>query len=91
MANVSVKINGKKITKEVADNMMLSDFLRDRLALTGTHVGCDTSQCGACVIHLDGNSVKSCTTLIADCDGSEITTIEGLANNGKMHPMQEAF
>ena len=91
MANVSVKINGKKITKEVADNMMLSDFLRDRLALTGTHVGCDTSQCGACVIHLDGNSVKSCTTLVVDCDGSEITTIEGLASNGKMHPMQEAF
>ena len=91
MANVSVKINGKKITKEVADNTMLSDFLRDRLALTGTHVGCDTSQCGACVIHLDGNSVKSCTTLVADCDDSTITTIEGLANNGKMHPMQEAF
>ena len=91
MANVSVKINGKKITKEVADNTMLSDFLRDGLALTGTHVGCDTSQCGACVIHLDGNSVKSCTTLVADCDGAEITTIEGLASNGKMHPMQEAF
>ena len=91
MANVSVKINGKKITKEVADNTMLSDFLRDRLALTGTHVGCDTSQCGACVIHLDGNSIKCGTTLVADCDGSEITTIEGLANNGKMHPMQEAF
>ena len=91
MANVSVKINGKKITKEVADNTMLSDFLRDRLALTGTHVGCDTSQCGACVIHLNGDSVKSCTTLVADCDGGEITTIEGLANNGKMHPMQEAF
>ena len=91
MANVSVKINGKKITKEVADNTMLSDFLRDRLALTGTHVGCDTSQCGACVIHLDGNSVKSCTTLVVDCDGREITTIEGLARNGKMHPMQEAF
>ena len=91
MANVSVKINGKKITKEVADNTMLSDFLRDRLALTGTHVGCDTSQCGACVVHLNGNSVKSCTILVADCDGSKITTIEGLASNGKMHPMQEAF
>ena len=91
MANVNVKINGKKITKEVADNTMLSDFLRDGLALTGTHVGCDTSQCGACVVHLDGNSVKSCTTLVADCDGSVITTIEGLASNGKMHPMQEAF
>ena len=91
MAKVSVKINGDKITKEVADNVILSDFLRDKLALTGTHVGCDTSQCGACVIHLDGNSVKSCTILVADCVGSEITTIEGLASNGKMHPMQESF
>ena len=91
MAKVSVKINGKKITKEISDNTMLSDFLRDKLSLTGTHVGCDTSQCGACVIHLDGNSVKSCTTLVVDCDGGEITTIEGLASNGKMHPMQEAF
>jgi carbon-monoxide dehydrogenase small subunit len=91
MAKVSVKINGDKITKEVSDNVILSDFLRDKLTLTGTHVGCDTSQCGACVIHLDGNSVKSCTILVADCDGSEITTIEGLASNGKMHPMQEAF
>ena len=91
MAKVSVKINGKKITKEVSDNTMLSDFLRDNLTLTGTHIGCDTSQCGACVIHLNGNSVKSCTTLVADCSGSKITTIEGLANNGKLHPMQEAF
>ena len=91
MAKVSVKINGNKITKEVSDNTMLSDFLRDGLALTGTHIGCDTSQCGACVVHLDGNSVKSCTTLVADCDGSKIITIEGLASNGKMHPMQEAF
>ena len=91
MPKVSVKINGKKITKEVSDNTMLSDFLRDKLSLTGTHVGCDTSQCGACVVHLDENSVKSCTTLVVDCDGGEITTIEGLASNGKMHPMQEAF
>ena len=91
MAKVSLEINEKKITKEVSDNTLLSDFLRDRLALTGTHVGCDTSQCGACVIHLNGNSVKSCTTLVADCDGSKITTIEGLASNGKMHPMQKAF
>ena len=91
MAKISIKINGNKITKEISDNTMLSDFLRNNLALTGTHVGCDTSQCGACVVHLDGNSVKSCTTLVADCDGGEITTIEGLANNGKMHPMQEAF
>ena len=91
MAVIDIKINGKKISKEVADNTILSDLLRDGLALTGTHVGCDTSQCGACVVHLDGNSVKSCTTLAADCDGSEITTIEGLAGNGKLHPMQEAF
>ena len=91
MAVVNLKINGSKVSKEVPDNTLLSDFLRDKLALTGTHIGCDTSQCGACVIHLDGNSVKSCTTLVADCNGSEITTIEGLAKNGKMHPMQEAF
>ena len=91
MAAVNISINGKKISKDVPDNTLLSDFLRDKLELTGTHVGCDTSQCGACVVHLNGNSVKSCTTLVADCDGCEITTIEGLSNNGKMHPMQEAF
>jgi len=91
MAAVNISINGEKISKEVPDNTFLSDFLRDKLLLTGTHIGCDTSQCGACVVHLNGNSVKSCTTLVADCDGSKITTIEGLASNGKMHPMQEAF
>ena len=91
MASVRLEINEKKIAKDVSDNTMLSDFLRDDLALTGTHIGCDTSQCGACVVHLNGNSVKSCTALVADCDGSEITTIEGLSGNGKMHPMQEAF
>ena len=91
MAVINIEVNGKKISKEVPANTLLSDFLRDGLALTGTHVGCDTSQCGACVIHLNGNSIKSCTTLVADCDGSKITTIEGLASNGKMHPMQEAF
>ena len=91
MATVNIRINGKKISKEVSDSTILADFLRDKLALTGTHIGCDTSQCGACVVHLDGISVKSCTTLVADCDDSEITTIEGLASNGKMHPMQEAF
>ena len=91
MASVSLEINGKKIKKEVSDNTMLSDFLRDTQTLTGTHIGCDTSQCGACVIHLNGSSVKSCTTLVADCDGSKITTIEGLTKHGKMHPMQESF
>ncbi len=91
MALISLSINGKKISREVADNTLLSDFLREKLALTGTHIGCDTSQCGACVVHLNGKSVKSCTTLVADCNESEITTIEGLTKNGKMHPMQEAF
>ena len=91
MAVINLGINGKKVSKEVPDNTILSDFLRDKLALTGTHVGCDTSQCGACVVHLNGNSIKSCTVLVADCSDGEITTIEGLSKNGKMHPMQEAF
>jgi len=91
MAVIKIIVNKKKISKEVSDSMLLSDFLRDKLLLTGTHVGCDTSQCGSCVVHLNGNSVKSCTTLVADCDGAEITTIEGLISNGNMHPMQEAF
>jgi len=91
MKKVSVEINGKKIKKEVPDHTLLSVFLRDILNLTGTHVGCDTSQCGACVVEVDGRSIKSCTAFAADVDGSKIITIEGLAKNGKMHPMQEAF
>ena len=91
MAVLNIRINGKKISREVSDNTLLSDFLRNGLSLTGTHVGCDTSQCGACTVHLNANSVKSCTTLAIDCDGAEITTIEGLASNGKMHPVQESF
>jgi carbon-monoxide dehydrogenase small subunit len=91
MAVINLRINDRKVSKEVPDNTILSDFLRDKLALTGTHVGCDTSQCGACVVHLNGNSIKSCTVLVADCSDGEITTIEGLSKNGKMHPMQEAF
>ena len=91
MAVINLRINDRKVSKEVAGNTILSDFLRDKLALTGTHVGCDTSQCGACVVHLNGNSIKSCTVLVADCSDGEITTIEGLSKNGKMHPMQEAF
>jgi carbon-monoxide dehydrogenase small subunit len=91
MKKVSLEVNGKKISKEVPDHTILSVLLRDILNLTGTHIGCDTSQCGACVVHIDGKSIKSCTTLAADIDGSKITTIEGLALNGKMHPMQEAF
>ena len=91
MKKVSLKVNGKNITKEVPDHTILSVFLRDILNLTGTHIGCDTSQCGACVVHVDGKSIKSCTAFAADLDGSKITTIEGLVKNGKMHPMQVAF
>ena len=91
MKKVSLEINGKKIDKEIPDHTILSVLLRDILNLTGTHIGCDTSQCGACVIHVDGKSIKSCTTLAVDVNGSKITTIEGLSTNGKMHPMQEAF
>ena len=91
MKKVSLEINGKKITKNIDDHTILSVLLRDILNLTGTHIGCDTSQCGACVVHVDGKSIKSCTTLAADVNGSKVTTIEGLAKNGKMHPMQEAF
>ncbi len=91
MKKVSLEINGKKVTRDIEDHTLLSVFLRDKLNLTGTHVGCDTSQCGACVVHVNGQSLKSCTALAADLDGSKITTIEGLTTNGKMHPMQEAF
>ena len=91
MKKITVEVNGKKIQKEIEDNTILSTFLRDHLNLTGTHVGCDTSQCGACVVHVDGKSLKSCTAFAIDLDGSKITTIEGLVTNGKMHPMQEAF
>ena len=91
MKKISLEVNGKSIEKEVPDHTTLSDLLRNILNLTGTHIGCDTSQCGACVVHVDGKSIKSCTALAADVSGSKITTIEGLAKNGKMHPMQEAF
>ena len=91
MTKITLEVNGKKVTKDVSDNTLLSTFLREHLNLTGTHVGCDTSQCGACVVHVNGESLKSCTTLAADIANSKVTTIEGLANNGKMHPMQEAF
>ena len=91
MKKLSLEINGKKVNKEVPDHTILSVLLRDVLNLTGTHIGCDTSQCGACVVHVDGKSIKSCTTLAVDVHGSKVTTIEGLASNGKMHPMQEAF
>ena len=91
MIKVGLEINGKKIKKEVPEHTLLSTFLREHLNLTGTHVGCDTSQCGACVVHVDGKSIKSCTALAADLNGSKVKTIEGLVKNGKMHPMQEAF
>ena len=91
MKKVSLEVNEKKIVKNIPDHTILSVLLRDILNLTGTHIGCDTSQCGACVVHVDGKSIKSCTTLAVDIDGSKVTTIEGLATNGKMHPMQEAF
>ena len=91
MKKVSLEVNGKKITKNIDDHTILSVLLRDILNLTGTHIGCDTIQCGACVVHVDGKSIKSCTTLALDVNGSKVTTIEGLAKNGKMHPMQEAF
>ncbi len=91
MQRVSLVINGKKVSREIEDRTLLSSLLRDILSLTGTHVGCDTSQCGVCVVLVDGRSVKSCTLFAADIDGTKITTIEGLANNGKLHPIQEAF
>jgi aerobic carbon-monoxide dehydrogenase small subunit len=91
MPTVSMKVNGKTVSGEVEGRTLLVDFLRGHLGLTGTHVGCDTSQCGACVIHIDGKAVKSCTTLALSCEGSNIITIEGLAANGKLHPMQAAF
>jgi len=91
MPTVSMKVNGKQVTGEVEGRTLLVEFLRNQLGLTGTHVGCDTSQCGACVVHVDGKAVKSCTTLALACEGSDVTTVEGLASNGKLHPMQEAF
>jgi aerobic carbon-monoxide dehydrogenase small subunit len=91
MPSVSMNINGRPVTGNVENRTLLVDFLRDHLGLTGTHVGCDTSQCGACVVHIDGTAVKSCTAFTVGCQGTNITTIEGLAKNGQLHPMQEAF
>ncbi|MBT8147310.1 MAG: (2Fe-2S)-binding protein [Gammaproteobacteria bacterium] len=91
MPEISLSVNGKPVTAEVEPRTLLVQFLRDHLRLTGTHVGCDTSQCGACVVLVDGNSIKSCTMLAIMADGCEVTTIEGLASGGKMHPMQQAF
>jgi carbon-monoxide dehydrogenase small subunit len=91
MASVSMTVNGQAVTREVEPRTLLVDFLRQHLDLTGTHVGCDTSQCGACVVHMNGDSVKSCTVLALQAAGAEVTTIEGLAKNGELHPMQAAF
>tara|TARA_B100000586_G_scaffold96677_1_gene69042 strand:+ start:301 stop:771 length:471 start_codon:yes stop_codon:yes gene_type:complete len=91
MLTVNMNVNGKPVSGEIENRTLLVQFLRENLRLTGTHVGCDTSQCGACVVHVDGVSVKSCTILAAQADGAEVLTIEGLANNGEMHPMQQAF
>lgn len=91
MSTVTMTVNGTERSAEVENRTLLVEFLRDHLRLTGTHVGCDTSQCGACVVHVDGHSVKSCTMLAVQASGSNVTTIEGLANGAGLHPMQEAF
>jgi aerobic carbon-monoxide dehydrogenase small subunit len=91
MPTVSMTVNGKLVSGTVEARTLLVTFLRETLRLTGTHVGCDTSQCGACVVHVDGKAVKSCTALALTCEGANIVTIEGLAAGGKLHPMQEAF
>ena len=91
MPTVKMTVNGKAVSAEVEARTLLVNLLREKLGLTGTHVGCDTSQCGACVVHIDGKSVKSCTTLALQAEGTKVTTIEGLANGEKLHPMQEAF
>ena len=91
MPSINMNVNGQAVSGDVESRTLLVDFLRDQLGLTGTHVGCDTSQCGACVVHVNGTAIKSCTALAVACDGMEVTTIEGLAMNGKLHPMQQAF
>lgn len=91
MPTVSMTVNGKSVSGKVAAPTLLAEFIRESLGLTGTHVGCDTSQCGACCVLLDGQSIKSCTCLALEADGQEITTIEGLETNGELHPMQAAF
>ena len=91
MSEISMTVNGQAVTASAASDTLLADFIRQNLDLTGTHVGCDTSQCGACVVSVDGASVKSCTMLAVQADGASIVTIEGLANGADMHPMQKAF
>jgi aerobic carbon-monoxide dehydrogenase small subunit len=91
MPRVSLTVNGKAVTADVESRTLLVQFLRENLRLTGTHVGCDTSQCGCCVVHVDGRAVKSCTILVQQAEGADVRTIESLANSDTLHPMQEAF
>ena len=91
MSRITITINGKAETREVEDRTLLVQFIREHVGLTGTHVGCDTTQCGACTIHLGGRAVKSCTVLAVAADGAEVTTIEGLADGQTLHPVQQAF
>ena len=91
MPNVSMTVNGKPVKADVDSRTLLVQFLRETLRLTGTHVGCDTSQCGACVVHVNGKAIKSCTALALSLEGADVVTIEGLANGTHLHPMQEAF
>ena len=91
MTNVNLTLNGKAVSADVPDNTLLVSFIRETLKLTGTHVGCDTSQCGACVVHVNGESVKSCTMLAVAAEGAEVTTIEGIGSAESLHPMQQAF
>ena len=91
MTTVSLSLNGKQVSADVPDNTLLVNYIRETMSMTGTHVGCDTSQCGACVVHVDGESVKSCTMLAAAAEGASVTTIEGIAPGDGLHPMQQAF
>ena len=91
MTSVSITVNGKNASAEIEDRTLLVEFLRETLRLTGTHIGCDTSQCGACVVHVNGRAVKSCTMFAVQANGAEVVTIEGLASDGALHPMQQAF
>jgi carbon-monoxide dehydrogenase small subunit len=91
MSRVELKINGNAVSADIEDRTLLVHLLRENLNLTGTHVGCDTSQCGACVVHIDGRAVKSCTTLVGQANGSNVVTIEGISKGDELHPMQAAF
>ena len=91
MATVSMTVNGKAVSADVEDRTLLVEYIRENLELTGTHVGCDTSQCGACVVLVNGKAIKACTMLAAQADGLEVTTVEGLASDGELHPVQTAF